>query len=161
EQEIRLYDVASGKPLHAFGGHRSGPLTVTFAPDGKTVATASRDGVQSDPVEEEWAAWSLRRWDPASGKELRVTHARRGGEAHSTVFSSDGRLLATVTHKGTLRLWDVAAGKELRRGQVPVRHRQSGSDRPTITSPVFSADGKLLFAATEKAIHRWEVGTGK
>jgi WD40 repeat protein len=168
EQEIRLYDVASGKPLHAFGGHRSGPLTVAFAPDGKTVVTVSREAVPSQPVRE-WAAWSLRQWNPASGKELSVTRADLGGEVHFNVFSPDGRLLVTVTHDGTFRLWDVVAGRELRRWKVPVRYTRfivngketARSPSPAVTSPVFSANGKVLFAAGEKTIHRWETDTGK
>jgi WD40 repeat protein len=167
EQEIRLYDVASGKRLHVLGGHRSGPLMVAFAPDGKTVATVSRDASHSQPARD-WAPWSLRRWDAESGKELSATEEALGGIVFFTVFSPDGRLLATVIHDGTLRLWDVVAGKELRRWKVPVRYSRhivggkEVSRHPwPATPPVFSANGKVLFAAAEKTLHRWEVDTGK
>jgi WD40 repeat protein len=169
EEEIRLYDVPSGKPLHAFGGHRSGHLTVAFAPDGKTVVTVGHDGLKSQG-NRDWAMWSLRRWDPASGKELGATHEDLGERADYNVFSPDGRLLATVIYDGTLRLWDVAAGKELRRWKVPVvssrqfvgqKEIARTPPRPAIGVPVFSANSKLLFAPAEKTLHRWEVDTGK
>lgn len=167
-QEILLVDVASGELLHSFGGHRSGPLTVAFGPDGKTVATTSRDASHAQPVRD-WSDWSLRRWDPETGEALGVTRADLGGEVHYTAFSRDGSRLATVTHDGTLRLWDVARGKESGRGKVPVRYSRiiSGGkevDRkpnPAVSEPAFSADGAVLLAAGAEDVHRWEVATAK
>jgi WD40 repeat protein len=160
---IHLFDVAKGKELHAFGGHRGGRLTVAFAPDGKTVLTVSRDGGRMQPVSA-WADWSLRQWDPVSGTELRVMAENLGGEVHWTCFSDDGRLLATVTHDATLRLWDTATGEELRRWKVPTREQTINRDKyhsENIWHPSFAPDGKSLLAASQAKIHRWNVGTGE
>src|SRR5262249_51984000 len=113
DHAIHVWDLARGKELHAFAGHRGGPLTVAFAADGKSVFTANQDSLRSTPVRE-WAEWSLRQWDAATGKELRVTQRPMEGEVHWVSFSADGGRLAVLPHDGTLRLWDTHAVKELR-----------------------------------------------
>src|SRR5439155_4708773 len=101
DDAVHIWDVATARELHAFGGHRSGPLAVAFLGGAKEVATVSRDGTQSAPVTE-WADWSFRRWDAATGAELSSTTFNPGGEIRMTAFSADGRRLAAVTHDGTL-----------------------------------------------------------
>ena len=156
--------------MHAFGGHRSGPLSVVFSKDGRSVFTTNRAGVFS-PLARTSAEWSLREWDPATGKERRVTKEDLKGRVIYADFSHDGRLLALVTQDGTLRLWAAAAGKELRCRTVPVAaaafrtlegqiESQSQAD---IREPQFSPDGRVLFAGggRDATIHRWDTTTGE
>ena len=170
DEAIHIWDVAKEKEQHAFGGHRAGPLTVAFSRDGKTVLTTNRERGRYAVVEE-WAGWSLRRWDAASGKELRVVQEDLKGEVHWTAFSPDGGLLAVVTHDGKLRLWDADSGKQLRTWDVPtsppfgppgVRRGNKGKPQPEerIFHPTFSADGRTLWAAVKGSVHRWDVATG-
>jgi WD40 repeat protein len=123
DDAIHIWDLAKRKELHEFGGHRSGQLAVAFLPDGKTLATVSRDSGQSRPVND-WANWSLRLWDAASGKEVRALKTPQEGEIDMTVFSSGGSRLATLRlrEEGTLRIWDVREGKLLKEWQVAMRH---------------------------------------
>jgi WD40 repeat protein len=164
---IHLWDVAKGKELHAFPGHRTGPLAVAFSGDGKTVLTASHDWRRGTPVSA-WDDWSLRRWDPETGKELGVTSRDPKGEVHYCAFSPDGSRLATVLHDGTLRLWDAGAGKELRDWKVPTRETRIGAPGKmekyaleAISEPVFTADGRTLYATAPNGINRWDTATGK
>jgi WD40 repeat protein len=166
-QEIHLWDVATGRELHAFPGHRTGPLAVAFSADGKAVLTASRDRIQSTPVRD-WAAWSLRRWDAATGRELRVTAHDLKGQVYSNTFSADGSRLATLVHDGTLRLWDAEAGRELCNRKVPTTESRVNSGgkvttypRAAVSEPVLTADGKTVFAGHAGDIYRWEAATGK
>ena len=165
DQAIHLWDVAAPRELHSFGGHRSGPLTVAFSRDGKTAFTASRDWKIGLP--RDWADWSLRQWDPATGKELHVTRADLGDLARGATFSADGRFLATFTNDGTLRLWDAPNGKEIRRWQTPMKGEiieyPSGSVKTTYpgTAPVFAPDGNTLFAACGPNLYRWDVNKGE
>ena len=166
DEAIHLWDVTAPRELQAFGGHRAGALTVAFSEDGKTVFTASRDSAHMQPVRE-WAEWSLRQWDPVTGKELHALRQDLGGEVHGAAFSPDARLLATLTHDGTLRLWDVAAGKELHRWQAPTKdttfqypNQVIKVPHPATTPPVFSHDGDTLFAAGGASLYRWDARKG-
>jgi WD40 repeat protein len=163
---IHIWDATEGKEFHEFPGSRTGWLTVSFSADGKSVYTVSRDGGRATPVRE-WADWSLRQWDPRTGKELRVTREDLKGEVHWTAFSPDGRRLAMVMHDGRLRLWDVDAGKELCQGKVTTHTGAVTSGGKTeryscesVNHPAFSADGKTLFAACGPEVHRWDAATG-
>jgi Flp pilus assembly protein CpaB len=161
---IHLYDTANGKELPTFPGHRGGPLMVAFAPDGKTVFTVSHPSSRIRPPQPDHADWSLRQWDPVTGKELRVTTDNLGGEVHWTCFSDDGRFLATITHEGTLRLWDTRAGKELRQWKVPTRSTGThGELMEAVLNPVFAPDGNSLMASLfgEAKGYRWDVPTGQ
>ncbi len=164
DNALHLFEVATGKELHAFAGHRSGGLKVAFAADGKSVFTCGGDGLSRTMPALEWPDWSLRQWDPRTGKELRVTSADLGGEVYWSCFSADAGLLATVTHDGTLRLWDTAAGKELRKWQMPTQQHNLGAGRtaqsPAIQSLAFAADARSLLANDGTQLRRWDVATG-
>ena len=170
DDAIHIWDLEKSKETHSFDGHRSGPLSVVFSKDGKSVFTTNRESIY-EPLSRPPAEWSLREWDPATGKERRVTKEDLKGRVIYADFSHDGRLLALVTQDGTLRLWDAAAGKELRRWTVPVAatafrtpdgqiESQSQAD---IREPQFSPDGRVLFAGGGRnpAVHRWDTATGE
>jgi WD40 repeat protein len=169
---IHVWDVAAGRELHSFVGHRGGPLSFAFLKDGKEIATVGRDGPHGTPIVT-WKDWSLRLWDVATGAERAVTRADPKGSVSYTAFSADGRLLATVIHDGTLRLWDVDSGEVVRSWKVPTRESTTiwkddkggqivfKTPDPLIQQPVFSPDGKTLLATQDAKIRRWEVATGK
>jgi WD40 repeat protein len=184
DNAVHIWDVAAGRELHSFAGHRGGPLAVAFIGGGTEVATVSRgggtdvvtvsrDSSHTTPYVTGWADWSFRVWDAATGAERAVTSRNPGGEVRLTAFSADGRRLATVIHDGTLRLWDVEAGKELRTWKVPTEEVTRTLTDPagvtkvikraylTVFSLAFTPDAKTLLAAGGSKLHRWEVATGK
>ena len=72
---------------------------VTFAPDGKTLALASREK-------------TLQLWDVASGT-LRKSLAGHSSFVLAAAFSPDGQTLASGGSDQTVRLWNSGTGREL------------------------------------------------
>jgi WD40 repeat protein len=139
-EQVVLWDAHEGRELARLPGHRDGAiLSLAFAPDGKTLATAGVDG-------------SVRLWDVEARQERAplLGHVR---EVFGVAFSPDGALLATAGRDGTVRLWDGRTG-ELR--QVLAGHR--GDARAV----AFLPGGRLLASAGHDGIVRlWDVRSGR
>jgi WD40 repeat protein len=80
---IRLWDVATGRSVGTCAGHKQSVGSVAFAPDGKTLASASDDS-------------TLKLWNVATQQEL-LTIRRLGGTVRDLLFSPDGRWLVGGT----------------------------------------------------------------
>ena len=158
---IHLWDLDKEKEALSFVGHRTGPLTVAFLPDGKTVATVSRD-LASWPALT-WADWSLRLWDAASGKEMYAEKEPQGGAIQATAFSHDGTRLATVRHDGILRVWDVRCGKVVREWTGPTEIKEHGMAcvNGEFGGIALAPDGETLVITRDMLLHFWEVKSAR
>src|SRR5262249_27450717 len=85
--------------LRTFAGHRDDISGLAVAPDGRTMATAGKDGV-------------VRLWDLATGT-ARATVQSSGREALSVAFSPASDLLASGDVEGQVRVWDARSGAEV------------------------------------------------
>jgi WD40 repeat protein len=127
-----------------------GIACVAFSPDGKQIATASRDS-------------TARVWELASGHELVcVKHASR---VTGVAFSPDGKQIATASRDSTARVWEVASGHELTRVTHASRSASGSGGSSVVNSQVlgvaFSPDGKQIATASQDSTARvWEVASG-
>jgi WD40 repeat protein len=129
--------VAAGPNPADRAGHSSEVTSVAFAPDGRTVATATPD--------------TMKLWDVATGEVLRTFRPSSG--AGRVAFSPDGRTIVLASHH--TQLWDVASGRML--------STLSWSDKKEdpaegLNSVAFSPDGRTLVSDGGPAL--WDVATG-
>ena len=86
---IWIYDTGSGKELALLTGHTGEISSITYSPDGKTIATGSYDS-------------TMHLWDANTGTFLRPFNGHTSS-VYSIVYSPDGKVLANGNHNGTVR----------------------------------------------------------
>jgi Tol biopolymer transport system component len=140
--EIMLWDVASGQQIgEPLVGHSSYIGSVTFSPDGQTLASGGSDG-------------TIRLWDVATGQPIGEPLADLAFGVFSVALSPDGQTLASGGSDGTIRLWDIASGQQI--GE-PLRGHTDG-----VSSVAFSPDGQTLASGSrDDTIRLWDVATGQ
>ncbi|PSB47424.1 hypothetical protein C7B80_09555 [Cyanosarcina cf. burmensis CCALA 770] len=137
--EIRLYQVADGKPVLTCQAHTNWVTSLAFSPDGSTLASGSVD-------------YQVKLWEIATGQCLQTLEGHEN-EVWSVAWSPDGNILASGSDDSSIRLWSVRNGKCLK-----IFHGHTNY----VLSTVFSPDGKMLASGSaDNTIRLWNINTGE
>jgi WD40 repeat protein len=116
---------------------------VAFAPDGRTLATASADR-------------TVRLWDLSNRDQPRQLGAPLTGhtnEVNGVAFAPDGRTLATASDDQTVRLWDLSNRDQPRQLGAPLTVNSN-----TVNGVAFAPDGRTLATASaDQTVQLWDL----
>jgi WD40 repeat protein len=187
DEEIRLYEFASGKLVALFKGHRSTVFRLAFSPDGSMLISGSSDNTA--------IIWDTGIRSDARETEPKLLHRLEGhtDQIHAVGFSPDGSRVVTGSFDHDLRLWRVADGKEIARmpghgdrvysldvapqgtiasgdysGEIRLWDGRDGrflrvqvGQGTPVRSLSFSPDGKLLLAGALTNCHVYDIASAK
>ncbi|MFO1430338.1 MAG: hypothetical protein U1F76_09400 [Candidatus Competibacteraceae bacterium] len=140
--ESQLYRAVSNlREQFILTGHKDDITRVVLSPNGKRLATASRDT-------------TVRLWDTANGQLLKTLSGHEKAVV-DVAFSPDGKRLATASWDNTARLWDTTSG------QLLATLEGHGEDR--VVAVAFSPnDGtRLAIASGDNTAQLWDTNTGQ
>ncbi|MGA9773037.1 MAG: caspase family protein [Blastocatellia bacterium] len=139
-ETIKLLDMMTGQELRTFKGHSYLVTEVEFSPDGKTLASVSRE----DHI--------IKLWDVQTGKELK-TFSGHTSHINSVVFSRDNNTVISGNYNDTIKVWNVTDGQEL---------KTFADHSEFVYSLTISPNGKTLASKDFKRNFKlWDVATGK
>jgi WD40 repeat protein len=138
---VSLWDVAGGTRLAPELRPGCGVCSLTFAPDGRTLAIGGMDNF-------------VRLWEQGPAPRAFVSlPGHQPKEAWAVAFTPDGRTLASAGDDHAVRLWDVATGKQ--------RALLQGHEALASCVAV-SPDGKRIASGSyDQTVKVWDVATGK
>jgi WD40 repeat protein len=143
DNNVTLWDVESGTKLMTLLGHSNRVSCIAFSPDGKILASGSKDH-------------TIKIWNVENGEEL-WTLFGHFDSVNSVAFSPDGKILASGSDDRAVKLWDIESGEELRTLSWHSRFVNS-----PVNSVAFSPDGRTLASGADNGtVKLWNVESGE
>jgi WD40 repeat protein len=120
-------------------GHSNWIHSVAWSPDGKILATGSRDT-------------TVRLWQASDGVSLKTLQGHSDGVT-GVAWRHDGKILASGSRDNSVVLWRVSNGEQL--GRL-MRHKYH------ITEIAWSPDGEMMASASvDYTVLLWDMKTGR
>ena len=139
---ITLWDVHQKARISDLPGHNSIVDSIVFSPNGKFLASTSRDR-------------TVKLWDITSQQQRRSL-TKHKSVVYAVAFSPDSNFIATSSEDYTIKLWDTSSGENVADFKV------QGDGRVRSLALAFSPDGAYLaLACSDNTIRLWNVDDRK
>jgi len=139
DKTLRVWDAQSGAELMILRGHEDWIRSVAFSPDGRRIASCSRDE-------------TVRVWDAATGKELLTLDGHHDG-VWSVAFSPDNKRIVSGASNRRLKVWDAEDGTDL---------MTLGEHYEYVRSVAFSPDGRrIVSGSNDDTLKVWDAESGE
>ena len=112
---------AAAQTIATLKGHKHTITSLAYAPDGKTLASGSKDQ-------------TVILWDLA-GKKPRATLGEHKHMVITVRFSPDSKTVASVSHDNVILLWDAASGVKI--GSLKGHDQDTCAASPFIPTAIF------------------------
>jgi WD40 repeat protein/CHAT domain-containing protein len=134
--------VYEGSEQNRIEGHEDSVESVTFSPDGKTLASGSRDN-------------KIKIWNATTGKESFTLNGHTNQV--NSISYIDSKTLASCSLDGTIKLWNLETGKVIHTYET----KNNLVDNNQVNSISCNLDSKTLaFGSLDGTIKLWNLGTG-
>ena len=135
---VRLWDVDTDTEIGRLWGHIGAVKSVSFSPDGRTLATAGSVDA------------TVRLWDVDTQMEIAILRGHTGW-LNGIAFSPDGKTIVSASNDRTVRIWDVDTRTEVGRLE---------GHTTAVNSVAFSPGGKTIVSGDQHGTVRlWDVDT--
>jgi WD40 repeat protein len=132
--EVVVWDIQTGKKLHALRAHRDLIEAVDISPDGQLMATGSYDHTA--------ILWKL-----PTGEILKTLQGHNQA-IYDVAFSPQGNVLATASGDTTIKLWNATTGQRLDTLSQPLEEQYTVA---------FSPDGRsILGGGADNRLRMWQ-----
>ncbi|KAI9925132.1 WD domain protein [Aspergillus wentii] len=137
---VKVWDTLTGKLIHTFEGHLAGVSTISWSPEGATIASGSDDK-------------TIRLWNVLTGKAHPIPFVGHHNYVYQIAFSPKGNMLVSGSYDEAVFLWDVRSASVMR-------------SLPAHSDPVGGIDvvwdGTLIVScASDGLIRIWDTATGQ
>lgn len=149
DHTLKLWDMASGREIRTFVGHKEAMNSLAVSPDGRYIISAS--GKLSG------SGKSLVMWEMQTGQEVR--DFQPNDRATAVAFTPNGKYIVTGSSSGSgwddsyksMALWDAATGREIR------KFGDTSSKNALAVTP----DGRHVVANSGWKLKLWDIATGR
>ncbi len=138
DRKIKLWNLATGKPISSLNAYSGQVNAVVISPDGKTLVSGNDDN-------------TIKIWNLTTGKQIR-TLTGHSDSVHALAISVDSQTLLSGSDDNTIKIWDLATGEQIR---TLVGHTF------WVRSVAMSQDGVILASGSfDKTIKIWNLTKG-
>jgi len=139
-----IYNVNTGEVVNLLLGHTAPVKTISFSPDGKIIATGSKDR-------------TIKLWDTSNGNLISTCIGHKE-EINLIAFSPDGKSIASTSADWKIRIWNVQTGNTI------TTISECGAE--DMCAIVYLPDGDMLLTIRnddrdESYIEYWNSHTGE